>query len=166
LVRGKAGRIMASHQAMLTTLKGLPLAYNKDMQEDKAGLFGAVDEVRLCVRVTATVVRTMEVDVIRSRELAGAGYTNATDLADYLVAKGVPFREAHETVGRAVNIAVERGVALEALPLEALRSVSAAIEDDVYTCLRLEAVLSERSAFGGTAPARVREAAAAARERW
>jgi len=166
LVRGKVGRIAAAHQAMLITLKALPLAYNKDMQEDKEGLFDAVDQTALCLKVAVTVVRTLEVDETRSRELAQAGYTNATDLADYLVAKGVPFREAHDIVGAAVNHAVQRDLPLEALPLDELQRFSDAIDRDVADWLALEAVLDKRNALGGAAPARVREAAAAARTRW
>lgn len=166
LVRGKAGRVLAHHAALLATVKALPLAYNKDMQEDKECLFDSVTQTSMSLRVTTTVVETLHVNKDRCRELATDGYTNATDLADYLVSKGVPFRTAHEIVGAAVNEASALGVALEDVPIESLRSHSDAIEDDVYGVLRVESVLAARSALGGTAPGRVREAVAAARTRW
>ena len=165
LIRGKAGRIASAHGQLLMLLKAQPLAYNKDNQEDKAALFDASDELSMCLRVAALVVETTKFDLERCRERASAGYANATELADYLVAKGGPVREAHEVAGRAVRAALDAGRPIEALPLEALQRVHPAIEADAYDVLTLEATLAKRVAFGGTAPARVDEARAAARSR-
>src|SRR5205823_4546635 len=118
LVRGKAGRVFGDLMALLTTMKGLPLAYNKDMQEDKEAIFDTVDTVTNCLSITATVLRNIQVNRSRAREAATRGYLNATELADYLVRKGTPFRQAHETVGRIVMRAIESGGELNDLPLE------------------------------------------------
>jgi len=163
LVRGKCGRITAAHQSLLTTLKGLPLAYNKDMQEDKEPLFAADGQLSLCLRMCERTLRGLGINRERARTASAAGHTNATDLADYLVDKGVPFREAHELVGRIVRLAIEQDSPIEELPLDLLRSVAPQIEDDVFACLTTEAVLARRSALGGTSPDRVNEAVAAAR---
>ena len=164
LVRGKAGRVFGHLTALLTTLKGLPLAYNKDMQEDKEALFDTFDTVSVCLIVTATVLRNIGINEIRVREAAGKGYMNATELADYLVSKGTPFRESHEIVGRIVLHASQRGVELQELPLDELRAMSALIETDVYAVLSLDRTLNTKSQVGGTAPLRVSEALAAARK--
>src|SRR5215212_1349241 len=121
LVRGKSGRVFGDLMALLVTLKGLPLAYNKDMQEDKEAVFDALDTVSASLRVTATVLRNVSVNKERALAAASSGYMNATELADYLVRKGMPFREAHEVVGRAVLYAIERGVELDSLGLAELR---------------------------------------------
>jgi argininosuccinate lyase len=155
LVRGKAGRVFGHLTSLLTTMKGLPLAYNKDMQEDKEALFDTVDTVSTCMAVTATVLRNMTVNDSRAREAATHGYLNATELADYLVRKGVPFREAHETVGRIVTHAIKRGAELDQLALDEMKSFAPAIEDDVFESLSLERTLASKSQLGGTAPARV-----------
>jgi len=165
LVRGKAGRIFGHLMGLLTTLKGLPLAYNKDMQEDKEAVFDCFDTVTSCLDVTATVLRNIKVNEGRARDAASDGYMNATELADYLARKGMPFREAHETVGRMVVHAMERGVELQGLPLEDLRSVSPLIDEDVFEALSLDRTLGTKSQAGGTSPARVSEALAAARQR-
>lgn len=163
LVRGKAGRVFGHLAALLATIKGLPLAYNKDMQEDKEAVFDVVDTVSASLEVTATVLRNMRVREERAREAASRGYMNATELADYLVRKGVPFREAHEAVGRIVLRAIERGVEIHELALEEMRSISRLIEEDVYEALSLENTLATKSQAGGTSPERVAEALAAAR---
>lgn len=163
LVRGKAGRVFGHLTALLTMLKGLPLAYNKDMQEDKEAVFDSYDTASSCLDVTATVMRNIKVDEARARAAASKGYMNATELADYLVRKGMPFREAHETVGRIVVLAMERGVELQELPLEELCSMCALITDDVVAALSLDQTLGTKSQIGGTAPERVDEALAAAR---
>jgi argininosuccinate lyase len=163
LVRGKAGRVFGHNVALLATLKGLPLAYNKDMQEDKEALFDTCDTASACLEVTATVLRNLRVDEARTREAAATGYMNATELADYLVRKGVPFREAHEAVGRIVLQAIERGVELQELTLEELQTFSSLIEADVYEALSLEQTLATKSQVGGTSPERVAEALADAR---
>lgn len=165
LVRGKAGRVFGHLQGLLVTLKGLPLAYNKDMQEDKEAIFDCVDTVQACLEVTAIVLAETSLCGERTREAARGGYMNATELADYLVRKGAPFRTAHEAVGRIVLQAIERGAPLEELPLEELREHSPLIDADVYEALSLESTLGSKRQTGGTAPERVREEFARAAER-
>ena len=163
LVRGKAGRVFGHTVALLTVIKGLPLAYNKDMQEDKEAVFDAADTVLSSLEVTTTVLRNLRLREDCAREAATRGHMNATELADYLARKGVPFREAHGAVGRMVLAAVARGAELHELPLEEMRAFSSLIERDVYEVLSLESALATKSQTGGTAPARVAEALAAAR---
>jgi argininosuccinate lyase len=163
LVRGKAGRVFGHNLALLTMLKGLPLAYNKDMQEDKEAVFETTNTVRTCLEVTATVLRNIRVNVARTREAAAHGYMNATELADYLVRKGVAFREAHETVGHIVLQAIEKKVELQELSLEGLRTFSAVIDEDVFAALSLESTLATKSQQGGTSPGQVTEALMKAR---
>jgi argininosuccinate lyase len=151
LVRGKAGRVFGDLLALLTTLKGLPLAYNKDMQEDKEAVFDAYDTVSSSLNVSATVLRNITVNKDRALAAASGGYMNATELADYLVRKGVPFRDAHEIVGKVVIRAIERGKELEQLSLDELREFSSLIDDDVYEALSLERTLNSKSQIGGTA---------------
>jgi argininosuccinate lyase len=165
LIRGKTGRVYGSLIALLTVMKGLPLAYNKDMQEDKEGVFDAVATLRACLTLQAAMVPLIEVNAERMRQAAQQAYANATDLADYLAKKGVPFREAHDVVGRLVATAIEAGLPLEALALDALRDADPRIEADVFEALALETVVAGRTSFGGTAPARVRERIAAARKK-
>ncbi len=165
LVRGKAGRVFGHLAALLATMKGLPLAYNKDMQEDKEALFDTVDTINASLAVTATVLRNIRLNEARAREAASHGYMNATELADYLVRKGMPFREAHETVGRIVVYAVERGVELSDLALTDLKSFSPLIDQDFFALLSLEQTLATKSQSGGTAPERVAEELIAARAR-
>ena len=148
LVRGKAGRVFGDLIGMLTTLKGLPLAYNKDMQEDKEAVFDAFDTVSASLRVTATVLRNIGIDKDRAAAGASSGYMNATELADYLVRKGMPFREAHEVVGRIVMRAIEAGKELEQMELSQFSDL---IGDDVYGVLTLESTLKAKSQIGGTA---------------
>ncbi len=144
LVRGKAGRVFGDLMALLTTLKGLPLAYNKDMQEDKEAVFDAFDTVSASLRVTATVLRNIGVNKERASAAAASGYMNATELADYLVRKGMPFREAHEVVGKIVMRAIAAGKELEQMDLSEFG-------DDVYEALSLERTLGAKSQIGGTA---------------
>lgn len=165
LVRGKAGRVFGHLTSLLTTMKGLPLAYNKDMQEDKEALFGTADTVGSSVRVTTTVLRNLRVNEDRTRESATHGYMNATEMADYLVRRGMPFREAHETVGRIVMHAIGRGVELNELTLDELKSMSSLIEQDAFDSLSLERTLESKSQIGGTAPERVAEELKRARVR-
>jgi argininosuccinate lyase len=160
LVRGKAGRVFGDLLGLLTTLKGLPLAYNKDMQEDKEAVFDAFDSVNSCLTVTSTVLANIHVSKDR---LDLGGYMNATELADYLARKGMSFREAHETVGRVVLRAVEQGTRIEDLPLVELQKFSMRIEADVYEALSLEQTLNSKSQIGGTARAAVRESLTRAR---
>ncbi len=163
LVRGKAGRVIGHGTSLLAMLKGLPLAYNKDMQEDKEAVFDSFDTVSACLGVTTTVLRNLSINEERTREAASTGYMNATELADYLVRKGMPFREAHETVGRIVVHAISRGLELHELSIEEMRSLSASIEDDVLGWLSLERTLATKSQIGGTSPECVTDALAVAR---
>ncbi len=164
LLRGKAGRVFGHQMSLLAMLKGLPLAYNKDMQEDKEAVFDTVDTVRISLHIAAIVLANATVNEERTREAATKGYLNATELADYLVKKGVPFRTAHETVGNAVLYAIGEGKELHDLRLEQLREFSDMIEADVMTALSLDAVLAAKNTVGGTSPERVAESLAAARK--
>ena len=163
LVRGKTGRINGHLVALLTLMKSQPLAYNKDNQEDKEPLFDAVNTLVDTLRVFAGMMGGLTVNQEAMRRAAAEGYATATDLADYLVRKGVAFREAHEAVARAVRFAAERGVDLAALPLADLQRFCAQITDDVFPVLTLEGSLAARNHVGGTAPAQVRAAVARAR---
>jgi argininosuccinate lyase len=163
LVRGKAGRVFGHTVALLTMLKGLPLAYNKDMQEDKEAVFDTFDTTSAALEVTATVLRNIRLNENRALEAATRGLMNATELADYLVRKGVPFREAHDIVGRIVLHAIEGGVELEGLSLESLSKFSPLIEEDVYQALSLEQTLLTKSQTGGTSPEQVAAALSEAR---
>lgn len=167
LVRGKAGRVIGHLMALLTVLKGLPLAYSKDMQEDKEGLFDAADTLELCLAATAAMLEGARFDSARMREAAAIGHSTATDLADWLVrVKGVPFREAHGIAARAVRRAEELGCRLEELPDAELRALDPRIDAGVRAVLGVERSVASRTSFGGTAPIRVREAIAAARRRF
>lgn len=163
LVRGKAGRIFGHHAALLATLKGLPLAYNKDLQEDKEAVFDTVDNVKICLQVAAIVMENLSVNETRAREAAEQGYLNATELADYLVRKGVPFRTAHETAGKIVLHAIGQGVELNDLDLAELRRFSNKVEPDIFHALGLEQTLLTKNQTGGTSPARVFDALAKAK---
>lgn len=165
LVRGKTGRIFGHLTSLLVTMKGLPLAYNKDMQEDKEALFDTVDTTGDCLAIAATVLRNILVDEAKARDAAMHGYLNATELADYLARKGVPFREAHETVGRIVMRAIECGCELEGLTLTELKAFSPLIEEDVFDVLSLEGTLATKSQAGGTAREVVAQALVDARNR-
>lgn len=165
LVRGKTGRIVGHVTALLTMLKGLPLAYNKDMQEDKETVFDTFDTVSDCLRTTSTVLQNLSVNKERAAEASSSGYMNATELADYLVRKGMAFREAHETTGRIVLHALNSGVELEEIPLAELQDFSSTIEEDVFAALTLEQTLASKAQRGGTAPDTVAQALAEARAR-
>jgi argininosuccinate lyase len=158
LIRGKSGRVFGHHAALLATVKGLPLAYNKDMQEDKEALFDTIDTLRGSLRVMTTVLGNVRVHADRTRAAASVGFLNATDLADYLVRKGLAFRIAHELVGRVVNHAMAKEIALEEVSLEDYRQFSPLFSDDVYEALKLETSLANKPAQGGTSPERVKEA--------
>jgi len=163
LVRGKTGRVFGHLHAMLTTMKGLPLAYNKDMQEDKEAVFDSFDTVHACLEISSTVLRNLSVNVERANAASATGYMNATELADYLVRKGVPFREAHEAVGKVVMYALEQKKELGELKLEEFMKFSRLISSDVFECLTLESTLNAKAAKGGTAPSAVETALAEAR---
>ena len=163
LLRGKAGRVFGHHAALLATMKGLPLAYNKDMQEDKEAVFDCVDTVKISLRAAAIVVENAIVDEERARDAATTGYLNATELADYLVRKGMPFRTAHDAVGKLVLLGIEQGKELGELSLEEMTQIAPEIEADVFDALGLDNSLASKSAIGGTSPPRVSEALDAAR---
>ncbi len=165
LIRGKCGRVQGALTGMMMTLKGLPLAYNKDMQEDKEGLFDALDTWLDCLHMAALVLDGIQVKRPRCQEAAQQGYANATELADYLVAKGVPFREAHHIVGEAVVEAIRQGKPLEDLPLDELQKFSPVIDEDVYPILSLQSCLDKRAAKGGVSPQQVAQAIAFAQAR-
>ena len=152
LVRGKTGRVYGHLMGLLTTMKGLPLAYNKDMQEDKEPVFDAVDTVKLCLPVFTGMIATMKVLPENMRRAASAGFINATDCADYLTKKGLPFRDAYTAVGNLVYYCTERGKGLEDLSLEELRQISPLFDGDVYEALGLEACMGQRKSLGGPAP--------------
>ncbi|MFB6328729.1 argininosuccinate lyase [Pantoea deleyi] len=165
LIRGKCGRVQGALTGMMMTLKGLPLAYNKDMQEDKEGLFDALDTWLDCLHMSVLVLDGLQVKRPRCQEAAEQGYANSTELADYLVAKGVPFREAHHIVGEVVVAAIGEGVALEALPLATLQQYSTVIGEDVYPILALQSCLDKRNAQGGVSPQQVARAINDAKQR-
>ena len=164
LIRGKTGRVNGHLIALLTLMKGQPLAYNKDNQEDKEPLFDAVDTLRACLRVFADMIPAITPKRDKMRAAARAGFSTATDLADYLARKGVPFRDAHEVVGKAVAFGVKEGRDLADMSMEELRQFSAHIDADVFDVLTLQGSVAARDHLGGTAPAQVRAAAQRARQ--
>jgi argininosuccinate lyase len=165
LIRGKTGRLYGNLMAVLTVMKGLPLTYNSDMQEDKEPLFDTVDTLEAVLRVLPPMLESLTFRVDRMLHAAGAFYSTATDLADYLVRKGLPFREAHEVVGRAVREGIAKSKELGELSLEELKRFSPLIEKDVYGALSVESSLRARAVTGGTAPDAVARAIAQARAR-
>jgi len=164
LVRGKTGRVYGALLSLLVTMKGLPLSYNRDLQEDKEPLFDAVDTLKAALKVLSLLIEETTVNEERMREAASEDYSLATELADYLVEKGVPFRRAHKITGEIVRYAEERGKGLEELSLEEFRRFSPLIEEGVYRYLDLEHAVRRRSLPGGTSPERVREAIEKAKE--
>ena len=152
LCRGKTGRVYGNLMSLLTTLKGMPLAYNKDIQEDKEPLFDSVETVKLCVEAFIEIVDVMEVNEVSMYESAKKGYINATDMADYLVVKGMPFRDAYNVSGRIVSYCLGKGCALEELPLDEFRQFSGLIEEDIYQRLDLRTCMEKRNSAGGTSP--------------
>jgi argininosuccinate lyase len=165
LIRGKTGRVNGNLISMLTLMKSQPLAYNKDNQEDKEPLFDSVDTLRDCLTALVGLVPNIIPNKENMRHAALAGFTTATDLADYLVRKGLPFRDAHEVVGEAVQRAIELGKPLEALSITELAGgTSDIIDEDVYEVLSLTGSVAARDHLGGTAPAQVLKAIAKARE--
>ncbi len=173
LVRGKTGRVYGHMLGLLTMMKGIPLAYNKDMQEDKEALFDAVDTVQKCLLIFTAMLDTTKFKKENMLQAAGKGYSNATDLADYLVSKGMSFRDAHHVVGSLVAFCLKKQIPLEQLTMEQIQeacqiimeAAQIRINEDVFEALKLENVVARRLTYGGTAPQRVREAIARARER-
>jgi argininosuccinate lyase len=167
LIRGKTGVAIGALMQMLTVMKSLPLAYNKDTQEDKAPLIRALDDMALCLSAMTGMIAGMEPNAARMREAANHGYLTATDLADWLVQTlGLPFREAHHITGRAVKLAESQNIALDALSIAELKSIHPGITPEVFSVLSVEASLARRTSSGGTAPLRVREALASAKKRF
>ena len=164
LVRGKTGGVCGHLMAHLMMMKGLPLTYNRDMQEDKAGIFAAHHTLLSSLKLYVGMLPAMQVHASRMREAAGRAFSNATDLADYLARKGMPFRQAHEVTGRLVALCLKEGTVLESLALERMRSASALIEADIYDHLCLDRVVDARQSYGGTARTQVEEQIRFARE--
>ncbi len=165
LMRGKCGRVFSSLQGMLVTMKGLPLAYNKDMQEDKEGIFDAMPTWLACIHMAQACIKGVKVKGERTLAAAKGGHANATELADYLVAKGVPFREGHHIVGVLVQLAISEDKTLEELSLEQYKSVNDVFEDDVYPVLEIDACIKARQAVGGTSIEQVTSAIKAAKKK-
>lgn len=164
LVRGKTGRVYGDLMALLTVMKGLPLAYNKDMQEDKEAIFDGLDTVKMCLPVFTDMLKTLTVRKENMRKGAAGGFTNATDYADYLVKKGVPFREAHGISGKTVFYCIAKDKALEDLTLEEFKSFSPLIENDVYDAISLETCVNGRTVYGGPAKEAVEKAISNAKD--
>ena len=156
LVRGKAGRVFGDLMGLLTTLKGLPLAYNKDMQEDKESIFDAIDTVKMCLQVFAPMIATMTANTANMKRAAQTGFINATDLADYLVKKGLPFRSAYKISGQLVALCIQKGTVLEELPLETYKEYSDLFDTDLDNDLDLVTCVEKRISEGGTSTASVK----------
>ena len=161
IVRGKAGRVFGSLTTLLTVMKGLPLAYNKDMQEDKEAIFNAFDTVSLCLRAFTPMLRTMTVNAENMRKAAAGGFINATDCADYLVGKGLPFRDAYKITGSLVAYCISNSKDLESLSLEEYKGFSELFEEDVFEAISLDTCVKNRTSYGGPSPENVRRQAAA-----
>ncbi len=151
LIRGKTGRVYGHLMGLLTTMKGLPLAYNKDMQEDKEPIFDAIDTVKMCLPVFCDMISTMKVNKDTMLKGAKGGFANATDVADYLVKKGLPFREAHSVVGQMVFFAIEKGVALDELSISEFKNFSEIIDNDIYDAISMTTCVNDRKLPGGPA---------------
>ncbi|MBR2404599.1 MAG: argininosuccinate lyase [Clostridia bacterium] len=158
LIRGKSGRVYGDLVSILTTMKGLPLAYNKDMQEDKECIFDAIDTIKLCVPVFEKMIATMKINKDNMHRGAGGGFTNATDAADYLVKKGMPFRQAHEVIGKMVAYALDTNKALSEFTMDEFKKCSEIIEEDIYEAIDLATCVNERSVTGGPAKEAVQKA--------
>ena len=152
LIRGKTGRVFGDLTGILTVMKGIPLAYNKDMQEDKEGIFDAIDTLKLCIPVFNKMISTMKINKDNMRKGASGGFTNATDAADYLVKKGMPFRQAHEVIGKMVLYAIQNDKSLEEFTMEEFKNCSDIIEEDIYEAISMETCVNERKVIGAPAP--------------
>ena len=157
LVRGKSGRVFGDTMTLLTAMKGIPLAYNKDMQEDKEAIFDAVDTVEKCLTAFIPMLGTMKVNAKNMRKAASGGFINATDCADFLVGKGLPFRDAYKATGELVARCIELGTTLEDLPLAEYKAICDLFDDGVYTAISLEKCVSDRTVYGGPAPSEVKK---------
>ncbi len=165
LIRGKTGRVYGDLNTLLTMMKGTPLAYNKDMQEDKEAIFDAVDTVKLCLRTFIPMLATMRVIPENMRAAAAKGFINATDCADYLVKKGMPFRDAYKATGTLVHICIEKGLTLETLPLGEYKAVCDTFDEDVYEAISLDTCVMQRKSEGGPAPEAVKAQLAKLKEK-
>lgn len=157
LIRGKTGRVYGSLMSLLTTMKGIPLAYNKDMQEDKEVTFDAIDTIKMCLPLFTKMIETMKVNTGTMRKGADGGFTNATDAADYLVKKGLPFRDAHEVIGKLVLYCVNNQTHLSALSLEEYKSLSSLFDEDIYEAISLETCVNTRQVSGGPAKEQIQK---------
>ena len=157
LIRGKTGRVNGDLVTLLSMLKGLPLAYNKDMQEDKEAIFDAIDNTELCLKTFIPMLKTMRVLKENMRNAAAKGFINATDCADYLVKKGMPFRDAYKITGTLVARCIEQGLTLETLPLEQYKEMTELFDEDVYQAINLETCVKGRSSYGGPSPEAVKK---------
>ena len=155
LVRGKSGRVFGDLMTLLTVMKGLPLAYNKDMQEDKEAIFDAFDTVKMCLTAFIPMLDTMTALPENMRKAAAGGFINATDCADYLVSKGVPFRDAYKATGELVALCIDKGVTLETLPIEEYRNICSVFDEGVYDAINLDNCVNNRTSLGGPAPQNV-----------
>ncbi|MBR0542233.1 MAG: argininosuccinate lyase [Clostridia bacterium] len=155
LVRGKSGRVFGDLTALLTMMKGLPLAYNKDMQEDKEAIFDAFDTVKMCLKTFIPMLGTMTALPENMRKAAAGGFINATDCADYLVGKGIPFRDAYKATGELVALCIDRGETLESLPLEEYKKICDSFDEGVYDAINLDNCVNNRTSLGGPAPENV-----------
>ena len=164
LVRGKTGRFYGHLMAVLTMMRGIPMAYDKDMQEDKEGLFDAVDNLKFALTIYAAMIDKMTVNSGQMRSVLESDFSNATDMADYLAKKGLPFREAHAVVGKAVHYCIEKGKVLQQLSLEELQSMSPLFAEDIHHFLDIETCVNQRNTYNGTSPSSVRRQCAAGRE--
>ena len=164
LVRGKTGRVYGALVSILTTMKGLPLAYNKDMQEDKELTFDAIDTVKGCLALFTGMISTMRFRKDRMEASAKNGFTNATDAADYLVGKGVPFRDAHGIVGRLVLLCIDKGISLDELPLEEYQKISPVFEEDIYDAVSMKTCVEKRETYGAPGPDVMKKVIAVNRE--
>lgn len=157
LVRGKTGRVYGALQALLVSMKGIPLAYNKDMQEDKEWAFDAIDTAKNCLTLFTGMLRTMQFNVERMKDSARHGFTNATDAADYLVNHGVAFRDAHGIVGQLVLLCIEKGIALDELPIEEYQKISPVFEEDIYQAISMETCVNKRMTTGAPGKTAMKE---------
>jgi argininosuccinate lyase len=157
LVRGKTGRVFGALNSILTTMKGIPLAYNKDMQEDKELTFDAIDTVKGCIALFTGMMDTITFKKENMEASAKNGFTNATDAADYLVNHGVPFRDAHGIVGRLVLTCIDKGISLDELPLDEYKAISPVFEEDIYEAISMQTCVEKRNTIGAPGPAAMSE---------
>lgn len=155
LIRGKAGRVTGDLVTLISMLKGLPLAYNKDMQEDKEAIFDAIDNVKLCLKTFIPMIETMRINKENMRNAASKGFINATDCADYLVKKGMPFRDAYKITGQLVALCIQKGLTLESLPLNEYKKFAEIFDNDIYEAINMETCVNQRNSEGGPAPSAV-----------